>query len=804
MCTANYTTGGKLGAGKSVLCGSIIGDLTTNGRNSTVCYFFCRHDIPQSLKARTVAGALCKQILESVVDLSIWNKLLVSYVPPLDIEAMKSLILRALPPDTEIYLVVDGLDECEQNEQSQLFELLKFLQKNLGFRICVSHRTQPCPPSWTKGWLLQHHLSIPEENPDIQSYIRLELTRRLECGELKLNDPNVIEEIYTTLRDGSGGMFLWVVLQMDCICYEETDERIRNSLIKLPKTLPELYARILSRAAQGDAYHDQDRGFQLILAAFRPLKKDEIGEALCVTPGDTTYDPRRHAHDVDRLLARCGSLVVIDEEYHTVQLVHQSARTYLMVDHVPAAEFAMDEDSVHRVMADVAITYLSYGTFDRQVSTNVITPISAQTVQRRVVESVLNGSISKLAALRLLHKISGADFNLAPSLDTCGAGTDEMSSGQRTLFPFHHYAEEYFALHALVYDLEEPMWRRNLLIKLLGDKTVPFKPYLTRWETYSLRDLAIAVLNWAENSYLLVRNILTPDQNQQNLIAWCLQNNHQHLARRCSVIVSDVSCGFRFWEGSLYTERISECFCLAVEKTNYEIASILFHTSMWRPLLRDNPIRSAFLNKLRRLWILGKFEAVKWIGDYIVKMETGSKNPILGEMSGKLHSFAGALHKRHMLYWQQQLQCNDDRAISAFSFIVSVPIINYLCKESLETTKGDHLRSPRQRGCITRLKDGTSREVNLQHLEKWNQPALSTATSKINKLLVDVTSDVGIMGLFNYELVDETSVFIELASRPQQDLPAWMQWTDSNTSVDALPGIAAWQTSTMRTSLRYD
>ena len=141
MCMANCTTGGKLGAGKSILSASVIEDLRTNGQNSTICYFFCRYDIPQSLKARTIVGALCKQILESVIDLSIWNKLLVSYVPPLNIEAMKSLILRALPPNANICLVIDGLDECEQTEQNQVFELLKFLQKNLGFRICVSYRT---------------------------------------------------------------------------------------------------------------------------------------------------------------------------------------------------------------------------------------------------------------------------------------------------------------------------------------------------------------------------------------------------------------------------------------------------------------------------------------------------------------------------------------------------------------------------------------------------------------------------------------------------------------------------------------
>ena len=599
----------------------------------------------------------------------------------------------------------------------------------------------------------------------------MELARRLENGQLKLNDPTLIEEIHTTLHDGSGGMFLWVVLQMDCICYEETDERIRSSLTKLPKTLPELYARILSRAAQHDTYHDQDRGFRLILAAFRPLKKDEIGEALGVVPGDTTYDPRRHAHDVDRLLARCASLIVVDGEYHTVQLIHQSARTYLMVDHVPADGLPMNEDSVHQAMADIAITYLNYGVFDTQVSTNVITTISAQAVQKRVVESVLKSSTSKLAALRLLHKISGADFNLNPSLDSCGVADDEKPSDQQVLFPFHHYAKEYFALHALVYNPLKPMEIKNLLIKLLGRKIITPGPLFT-WESYSLNDLAGEVLGWIKP----VQLILTQDQNQQNLITWCLQNNHQHLARYCSILVNDQ---YGFEAGTTYVEKISRCICLAVEKTNYEIASILFYNSILQLLLEDYSIELTFSHELLRLWREGNFEAVKWIGDHIVKIGTSSYDPILGEMTKKSDSFAGALHKADMFYWQQQL-ANNFRALDAFLFVVSVPLVNYLCKKSIDRPESEQTYSVRERGSVIRLRDLSSREVTLHHLEKWDKFALAEARIELGNLLSNYYSEGRIVvgSSTDYQESDAISSFIEQASEGQDPLtfrsPPWI------------------------------
>ena len=55
-CTLVFT--GKLGSGKSVLLANIVGDLSlsTAKEPPLVAYFFCRHDIPEGLRARTILG----------------------------------------------------------------------------------------------------------------------------------------------------------------------------------------------------------------------------------------------------------------------------------------------------------------------------------------------------------------------------------------------------------------------------------------------------------------------------------------------------------------------------------------------------------------------------------------------------------------------------------------------------------------------------------------------------------------------------------------------------------------------------
>lgn len=61
-----------LGSGKSVLLANIVDDLHMHARSqdTTTTYFFCRWDIPDSLKARTILGSLKRQLLSTVPDLA--------------------------------------------------------------------------------------------------------------------------------------------------------------------------------------------------------------------------------------------------------------------------------------------------------------------------------------------------------------------------------------------------------------------------------------------------------------------------------------------------------------------------------------------------------------------------------------------------------------------------------------------------------------------------------------------------------------------------------------------------------------
>jgi Cdc6-like AAA superfamily ATPase len=236
---------GKLGSGKSVLLANIVDDLNLHVQNKTipVAYFFCRHDIPSSLKARTVIGSLARQLLGTFTD---WLKdgSNDTATPALSIEEILALLHDTVPSSGTVYFVIDGLDECDDFERQSLVQQLRKLQKGLVLLVCLSFRLEAKNISRINVEQFAGHMTMmmPNDNPDIAEYIDAELERCIESGKLMLGNPALILKIQAALLEGAQGMFLWVVLQIESLCEAESDEAIHRALEDLPKDLPGWYS----------------------------------------------------------------------------------------------------------------------------------------------------------------------------------------------------------------------------------------------------------------------------------------------------------------------------------------------------------------------------------------------------------------------------------------------------------------------------------------------------------------------------------------------------------------------------------
>ncbi|KAI9861740.1 MAG: hypothetical protein M1813_005089 [Trichoglossum hirsutum] len=529
-CTLIYT--GKLGSGKSVLLANIVDDinLQVQSKNHTVAYFFCQHDIPQSLKAQTIFGSLARQLLRPIPDLAIVAEILDETISVLDFERMSTLLQRALPPDCKAYFILDGLDECDYAERKVLIQQLWKLQETFTLALCTSIRRDPESTLILSSdqFIATRITSIPDENPDIEAFIGAELASCIESKELVIGDPRLILKIEDALLEGSQGMFLWAALQIKSLCFMKTDDAILQALADLPKDLSKTFSRILLRSeASGKPF--QRRILELVTVAHRPLTIEELREALSVVPGDAVWNPARLLNDVFSTLTCCGSLLIVDEEELTVRLVHHSVKQFLLSGFKDSNNIAFTIGSAKRKMADIITTYLSYGVFGTQLSTMVVPQIRAGSAPSRIIHSTLESSSGvRNLTLKLLKSRKQPNFDIGQTL----AETSKLFNSRPVdEFHFFSYAKSYWLQHILCTS-EQELVMYDLLLRLFKGNVVN--------TTATEEDGRTPLSRAAENGHEAVVKLLlatekidpdSKDNNGQTPLSQAARNGHEAVVK---------------------------------------------------------------------------------------------------------------------------------------------------------------------------------------------------------------------------------------------------------------------------------
>ena len=199
--------------------------------------------------------------------------------------------------------------------------------------------------------------------------------------------------------------------------------------------------------------------FKLIIAAKQPLTLGEMGAAISVVPGETTWDASKQVNDMRKTLQCCGSLVSIDEERLTIHFVHHSVKQHLTLDrgseanmHDPYDVFSgrhivSIEEADHRLGA-ICVTYPNFSVFDRQVA-------KAEDHRARMIDypsAILNGTlpsshVTTKLALRFLKARGKSKHDVSQSLAEVASHTEGSIRGQEQNV-FLQYALEYWLAHA--------------------------------------------------------------------------------------------------------------------------------------------------------------------------------------------------------------------------------------------------------------------------------------------------------------------------------------------------------------------
>jgi ankyrin repeat protein len=210
-------------------------------------------------------------------------------------------------------------------------------------------------------------LSLETKNgEDISDYVHSSV-EKLEQRKFPIG---IREDIQKVLIKESNGMFLWVYL----ILYElQTSEdssefNIRNKLKSLPKSIPDLYNRIL-----GDIKVDNAEAAKNILRwvvwAERPLTLQELTIAIAIRPKQHStsemskmmrFDLEGDHHSI------LGPLINIRNGL--VYLVHQSAKDYLKVmDPITSEKITVRSNESNLYISTCCLAYLSFDEFEQEL-----------------------------------------------------------------------------------------------------------------------------------------------------------------------------------------------------------------------------------------------------------------------------------------------------------------------------------------------------------------------------------------------------------------------------------------------------
>ena len=348
---------GPPGKGKTFISVFLSQVLEVSKPDALVISFFCSNQIPSRNTATNVLRGLMTQLIQK-------HNQLISYVEEVwkhqgsglfeshSFESLWRIFMKMLQAleETEIFCVLDALDECDIPSLSALLFKMKSLfapeeqhRPRRQLKVVVASREHPeALPTVLSGFT---RIQIGALDQDLQRYISDRVSRLAKAKDIEKS--KLCRYIEKAFGERAGGTFLWVSLMAQDL--EQTPVHAMERVLgQLPHGLYAVYERIL---AQID-FTDRSAVIKMLtwlLHAERPLALIELCPALDIKP---TEHLSKEEVCVGYIQA-CGHLLAIDARvpwdlpidssnasegpkfrgipypYVRVSFVHQSVRDFL-------------------------------------------------------------------------------------------------------------------------------------------------------------------------------------------------------------------------------------------------------------------------------------------------------------------------------------------------------------------------------------------------------------------------------------------------------------------------------------------
>ncbi|KAF7377540.1 ANK-REP-REGION domain-containing protein [Mycena sanguinolenta] len=362
---------GIAGSGKTVISSVVIDHLLQICTSEeVVLYTFCEFRNQQSTNPGSILCTLFSGLLRSYPgDISANFDDLIreerkKQSPPQTVTRLLKLMRKAIPAFKRIYLVLDGLDECDS--RSELLESLPALASDNDLHVFVASRQEEeIREAFCNATIISLGTQTDEVEGDIKLHISHELKNRRELARLPRE---LKDEIQATLESKASGMFRLVECQLDVLAKKPTTARVRLALQSLPEKLFDVYDRILRRIPE-DTADIARRALRWLADVRRPIRLDQLVEAITIESGAMELSTEYSVSSNSVILDVLSSLVKHDASDDSVSLSHMSVLEYLMSSYLlqtPFSHYCLPSPAVlANEMLPLLLDYMLLTDFDR-------------------------------------------------------------------------------------------------------------------------------------------------------------------------------------------------------------------------------------------------------------------------------------------------------------------------------------------------------------------------------------------------------------------------------------------------------
>ncbi|KAL2047963.1 hypothetical protein ABVK25_011134 [Lepraria finkii] len=373
---------GAPGIGKTMISSFLVEELAQLAERSsqvTLAYYFCDDKDERRRTATAILRGLLLQLLRQrpilfkhlQTDFDISRDRLFT-----DFHALWRIfdsIVRD-PEAGKVYCLIDALDECEKESRlifltglTKIFYSQQSKNTDVKF-IVTSRRENDIEESLSAACPAIRDLQVDSGrvNEDLSKFIDVKVD---ELSTKKRYQPKQKERIKRALTEKAGGTFLYVSLVVQDLAKTKIFSLVSQKLQELPSDLNKVYDRILSQI-DADCEEIAKLVLRWVAVARRPLTVDELAMARALSKGEwgkNTMPPEDLLDELKDGFKCCEPLVYVDTNNDTVNLVHQSAKDYLLGTYLQGkggvSQYHIVTDWTNLLILRTCWTYLSLEEF---------------------------------------------------------------------------------------------------------------------------------------------------------------------------------------------------------------------------------------------------------------------------------------------------------------------------------------------------------------------------------------------------------------------------------------------------------